>query len=347
MFPSGYRNKCAKLGFFVEVPFRPEKPAVLFCLLVLVFASHLICMNLAAGGPLIASSVELLGQRSSAQAAKLAGSLVAYATIGLIAGALLGGCMLLFFWSPSYQDVFLRRLGSRPAFSLVQVLFSLALHAILWRWTVLPSSSSGAGRGWRALLAVISSTNLLYHFPTLFAIVSEIATTSTPQSEVIGRKQFYAFLSSGPILSHAAHFFLAAIATTGVVGALLTREEPAPSAFRRICTSFALVSTLLQIPIGIMVYMTLPAAAQRALIGDNLPLSIAFLSSLAAVLWLVQSLVGQLPSDAPKSKPLWSAAALAITIVLMSGVLWGTRPQRLNPKTTSTKLFPEIATQNL
>lgn len=302
-----------------------------FLLLVLIFSLHLVCMNLAAGGLLVASGVELFAGKDSERAAKLSAKLASHAAMGLIAGAALGGVMLLYFWSANYQDIFLRRLGTRPAFSLVQVGFSLVLHTIQWRWT--KASTAGAGRYWRAALALVSSTNLIYHFPTLFAIVAEIVTTSTADSPAIDRKQFYAFLGSGPILSHAAHFFLAALATSGVVGAIFVRDEPAPAGIRGFCSSIALLSTVLQIPVGIMVYMTLPASAQRGLIGDNLPLSIAFLASLASALWLMQSLMSQLPGDSPKTRPIWSGAALLLTILLMSGVLWGTRKSRFSPST--------------
>lgn len=300
-----------------------------FFLLVLVFSLHLVCMNLAAGGLLVASGVELVAGRDAERAARLSAKLASHAALGLFAGAALGGLMLLYFWSANYQDIFLRRLGTRPAFSLVQVGFSLVLHTIQWRWT--KSSVGGKGRYWRAAIAFVSSTNLIYHFPTLFAIVAEIAGTSTPESAVIERKQFYAFLGSGPILSHAAHFFLAALATSGVIGAIFVRKDPASHGLRRFCTSIALVCTVLQIPVGILVYMTLPAAAQRGLIGDNVPLSVAFLASLASALWLMQSLISQLPSDTPKNRPLWSGAALLLTILLMSGVLWGTRKSRFLP----------------
>lgn len=300
-----------------------------FFLLVLVFSLHLVCMNLAAGGLLVASGVELIAGRDAERAAKLSAKLASHAILGLVAGAALGALMLLYFWSANYQDIFLRRLGTRPWFSLVQVAFSLVLHGIMWRWT--KASIAGKGRYWRAALAVVSSTNLIYHFPTLFAIVAEIAGTSTPESPVIERRQFYAFLGSGPILSHAAHFFFAALATSGIVGAIFVRDEAAPGLLRRFCTGVALISTVLQIPVGIMVYMTLPAAAQRGLIGDNLPLSVAFLASLAAALWLMQSLMSQMATDAPKNRSIWSGAVLVLTILLMSGVLWGTRKSRFSP----------------
>jgi len=125
---------------------------VSFFLLVLVFSLHLVCMNLAAGGLLVASGVELIAGHDAERAAKLSAKLASHAALSLIAGAALGGVMLLYFWSANYQDIFLRRLGTRPAFSLVQVAFSLVLHTIQWRWT--KSSSGGAGRYWRAAIAL-------------------------------------------------------------------------------------------------------------------------------------------------------------------------------------------------
>jgi flagellar biosynthesis protein FliP len=45
----------------------------------------------------------------------------------------------------------------------------------------------------------------------------------------------------------------------------------------------------------------------------------------------MQLLLGQLAEDAAPSRPILSAVALAITILLMSAVLWGTRKERLTP----------------
>ncbi len=305
---------------------------MLFCLLVLVFTAHLVCMNLAAGGLLVASTIEIFVRRPEQNASPLAARLASHSTLSLLAGTLLGGAMLLFFWNESYQDLLLRRLGSRTYFGILEILFSLTLHTIFWRWAAVQNGPlTKLQRYGRLFIAIVSSANLLYHFPTLFAIIAEVAKGSTPQSEPIGRTELYAFLRSGPILSHAIHFLLASIAVSGVTGALFVRKDPASSAAGRLCTSLALISTLLQIPVGIAVYLTLPAAAQQGLIGNNPLLSMTFLASLGAALWLMQSLLGQLPSNAPKNRPLWSAVALLVTILLMSAVLWGTRANRLRP----------------
>lgn len=338
------RNKNAKSALPPEP--RPETPRVIFFLLVVLFSLHLVCVNLAAGGLLVASGIEIFAGRGTERAAKLSAKLASHATLGLLAGAALGGLMLLFFWNTNYQDIFLRRLGTRPAFSLVQVAFSLALHTIQWRWTKASVANAGAGRYWRALIGFISSTNLIYHFPTLFAIVAEIVGASNSASPPIERRQFYAFLASGPILSHAAHFFLAALATAGVTGAIFVREEPAPASLRRFCSSVALICTVFQIPVGIMVYMTLPATAQRGLIGENMPLSVAFLASLASALWLMQSLIGQLHGDIPKNRPIWSGVALLTTILLMSGVLWGTRKERFSTPPSAKQSSASIASNS-
>lgn len=303
---------------------------MIFCLLVLVFSAHLVCMNLAAGGLLVASSLEVCLRRPEAVGTPIAARLASHSIQGLLAGILLGGAMLLFFWDDSYQDLLFRRLGSRTYFGILEIFFSLALHAIYWRWAATQKGAlTKLQRYGRLFLAVVSSANLLYHFPTLFAIIAEVAKDSSPQSAPIGRTELYSFLRSGPILSHAIHFFLASIAVSGVTGAMFARKDPTATNVGRICTSLALISTVLQIPVGIAVYLTLPGAAQQALTGNSLPLSITFLASLASALWLMQSLLGQLPSDAPKQRPLWSALALLITILLMSGVLWGTRANRL------------------
>jgi hypothetical protein len=298
-----------------------------------IFALHLVCVNLAAGGPLVA--IWLSWQASGGhEAAVSAGKwLAGLSFAGLIAGGMLGIALGALLWSPQSAGDIWRRLDSRAVFGVWEIVFSLALHAGYWAWWVWGPLSQGWQQWTHRGLALLSTTNLLYHFPPLFAVAGQMARGELAGSEPLTSAEFRGLLMSGPVLSQTVHFLLASIAVSGVAVLYWAAQNSAvdeqDNEEQRLVTRtlarhgawIALVPTLLQIIIGLWVLTSLPITAQYAMIGVEPLRTVLFALSMAAVLGLIHDLWAATMSDTPAEHGRSSVVWMGAVIVLMTAVL--------------------------
>src|SRR5215213_1093926 len=73
----------------------------------LLLAAHLLCVNIAAGGPLLAAWLDLRGVRGNAIAASAGRSLAGTALAALLGGGLLGFVIGWLKWTSAYQALWL------------------------------------------------------------------------------------------------------------------------------------------------------------------------------------------------------------------------------------------------
>ena len=112
----------------------------------LLVATHLLCVNVASGGPIVAAWLDWRGMRGSEIAARAAVFLGRAAVIGLLLGALLGVLVGWLKWTPDYEALWLGPLSYKLKWSLLEAIFSLMMLAV-WCW-FLPGRAGG--RRWVA-----------------------------------------------------------------------------------------------------------------------------------------------------------------------------------------------------
>jgi hypothetical protein len=300
----------------------------------LLFAAHLLCVNVASAGPLVAVLLDWLEGRGSRLAGEAGRYLSCWALGALPLGGLLGLAIGAIFWNEHYQAV-LTRLSSKVHFGAWELLFSAVLMlAHVWWWKSRPAAK-GWERGARMFVALLASTNLLYHFPTLFAVVEQLATSPAESTDRITASDFRVLLVQPAILSRSIHFVLAAIATAGIVllgyALRLARRKGAEADVQQVAAwgaQIALVPTLVQMPVGLWLAASLAPLEQASATGGDMITTCMLLGSIGLAIWLMQMLAAISIGDAERTKLIKAMALMVVIIVLMSGVLQRLREVR-------------------
>lgn len=262
----------------------------------LVLAVHLWCVNVASAGPLVSAWLDWRGIRREDLATRAARFLSAKALVLLFVGTVLGLIMAGLIWNDEYHQL-LHAFVYKIKWAGWELLFSavlMGLHSfLLWRGPAMGLVS----RLFRSGIAVLAATNLLYHFPTLLLVVSEMNAGDLPQPQAVDAGSFRRLMAEPSVVARSAHFLLASFAVTGVAlvayGARLKRDETTEGDGGRVATwgaRLALVPTLMQIVVGIWVISVLPAPMQQRLLGGDLVAAGLFASSIVVALYLMQQL---------------------------------------------------------
>jgi hypothetical protein len=241
-------------------------------LVSLLVAAHLVCANVASAAPLVSIWLEWREARGDALAGKAGRYLLALALMLLIAAAVLGILTGWLLWDSGLRVV-LERLPSKVFFGVGEVLFSAVLMSVHWWWWRRSPSSTRAGRSARIVIALLAGTNLLYHFPVLFCVITEMIHTGDLAGSTIDASAFRQRMMQGAVWARSLHFAMGAVASCGaalIIYALSLRgAEPDQRRVAAWGGRWALVPTLLQIPVGLWVLTRLPAAAQQRLMWQD------------------------------------------------------------------------------
>jgi hypothetical protein len=292
-----------------------------FALTLLVLIGHLLCVNVAAGGPVVCAWLEWKSGGLARQAARYLGlaSLVA-----LVAGGALGVLLGLLKWTPEYRALWTGPLSHKLHWGGAEILFSLLLGIVYWLWTRGRAGESAVGRLGRGVIALLSGSNLLYHFPPLFIVAGKLQREGMTSAEKISAAEFRRLMMTGETPALAVHVALACVATAGFVLLgmalrLLRQGQNSESAqVARWGAWWALVPTLLQIPVGLWTLATLPPLEQSAMLGGDLVASGLFLAAMAAALWLARELVSVALGESTRPAIIRAMSALVVVVALMT-----------------------------
>src|SRR4051812_48992542 len=259
---------------------------------------HLICMNVAAGAPLVCIWLEWKLRRKPDEGAKAAADyLAAAAVLTLVGGSLLGLVMGWLLWTREYASIWTERLSHKMHWGALELLFSLALLAGYWVWRRRVSASGLAGPIGKSALLLFASTNLLYHFPPLFLIAGKLADVSRVSGEVRG-KLFVHEMLSGEVPSLWVHFTLASLAMAGMMllglALRMVRRGDEAADVSRVAIwggRWGLIPSLVQLPVGVWVISSLPASSQSRIMGSSGVATVFFLAGIVAALWMLRELV--------------------------------------------------------
>jgi hypothetical protein len=292
---------------------------------ILPLALHLLAANVAAAGPLIAAWMAGGGPEGVLAARRL----VEWALAALVVGGVLGAVLLL---APSAS---LRTaLGRFPAsawwFAGAELMFSAACLAVLL--VVLRAERLRPKLAW--LVAMISASNLLYHFPPLMAVVGRIASEPRWADEPLITRRVLVHLSLRPeIIALWIHFVVAsvAVAAIGAIALIPWQDADAANAdaadgaergwlIRRLA-AIALIASALQLPVGGWVLATSEVRMRDALLGGNLLVAGCFVAGVAATIVLLQSLAALAMGDVTSTMRRRAIWVTLIVVVLMSATL--------------------------
>jgi len=305
-------------------------PIVLDLIAILAFALHLLAMNAASAGPL-ASLVFDWRQRDRADSHAAACYLAGVSIMTYLAGMVLGLALAALVWNGETLRTILSLLEHKIYYGVWELVFSLVLLLGHYAWLRNASLTSAAwARAVRTLIVLLAASNLLYHFPPLFAVAARITDGWHPGVETISPALFREQLMHPQVASQSIHFVLASIAAAGVmVLGVSMRMRKAPNAdeasaarVARIGGWTALVPTLSQVIVGMWVLLALPSAVQKSLMGGDLLLSGLFLLSLAAALGLMHALASIAMGDSERKLIGRAMGLFGTTVVLMSAVLY-------------------------
>ena len=291
-------------------------------LISLLLAIHLICVNIAAGGPLLAAWLDWRGTRGDNAAARAAVFLARTSLAGLIAGSALGLVLGWLKWNADYSALWLGPLNYKLKGAIIEIAFSFVLILGWWLWLPGKTGGSRAAMITRSLLALLAATNLLYHFPLLFSVAAHLQAAGQTSGPTINGAAFRSLLDA-EALALMIHVALASLAMTGMMllGLALRWQRQGNEAAPAIAKSgarWALAASLLQLPVGLWLLMSLPSEAQSQLMGQSTASILLFITSLGAALWLLNDLAHLALGDFSRRLAIRAMAAMLVTVVLMT-----------------------------
>jgi hypothetical protein len=301
----------------------PGVNMVIEAILVALLAAHLLAVNLAMAGPLVAVWIEWWGTRSAQSLATQTAHAVARISLtAALLGMALGVLLLGIRWQlddRAYFSAVAIIPRSRLWFALAELVFYVAcMTAYLGLW-----NRWAAHRVWHRLLAAAAALNLLMHFPALFTIVSVASTRPLLWGEVLDRAGYWRLLLDGEVASRVVHVWLAALVVAGIaLMSLALRTAAGHAAASGIVQRgawLALAAALLQIPIGLWATIELPDASQQQLLGHNWLATALFLSSLLLALHLMHTLATLALGDGERKLVHRSAAVVCTLMLAMTG----------------------------
>ena len=276
--------------------------------LTVLLALHLACMHVAAAGPLLCLVLQWRQvHREDALAGAVGRRLVQRSLEALLVGTLLGIAAGWVLANSNGYDLSgaVRQLSYKIYWGVAELVFYVACVGLYWR-TWQTGRRSRPIRIFHGFLAVMASTNLLYHFPPLLTIFSLASRGALPTRGPIDAHSFRQLLVSGEIAAKSLHFVGAAFVVTGIAVMWLAHRESrigsSPQSSQsdaqttiRLGAWFALLATFVQFPLGVWIIAELPIIAQQrllglalldtGLIGSALVLSLLLMHHLAAAAW--------------------------------------------------------------
>lgn len=311
---------------------------------MILLSVHLLAMNVASAGPLVC--VCLRGRRSApTETANQVGRQLAWLSVAaLVVGMLLGGAIV---YVPSNAALWeaLRRFPARTYWhASSELAFSLAcmtVYAGAWRRL--------ERRRWlHVVLALVATTDLLYHFPPLMAVIGKLASNpSWTITQVIDRPVLRGLIIRGDVASLWIHFVLASLAVAGVTALVLVSRrgesvwaDQSAQRAARVAAGIALGATILQLPVGVWVLSAMSQVARGALMGESPWASLLFLAALLLVLLLAGRLLAIAWGDAPRVDARRAGWLLVGVVVLMTASMRASRsgPSAIADPTGDTKV---------
>jgi hypothetical protein len=213
---------------------------------------------------------------------------------------------------------------------MLEALFSLLMLAG-WCW-FLPGRAGG--RRWvvvvRSLVATLAATNLLYHFPVLFSIASRMQEAGETTGAILRGREFRALIGKETI-GLGLHVTLASVAVAGAMLLIFARrmlargDAESAGVVARWGGRWALVPSLIQLPLGLYMLSILPPGEQSRLMGGSGLGVLLFVGALTAAFWLMNDLAQIAMGEVTRGLLTRAVIAMVVTVSLMTGMQLQTR----------------------
>jgi hypothetical protein len=298
---------------------------VLHIAFILILAAHLVAMNVATAAPLVCLWLKRREVRNADAEAGLMGQFLAWQSVtSLLIGTFLGLLAAGILWLDGdrrFFDALAIVPRRRLWFGVVELLFFLVLMA----WYARAWPRAAGPTLWHPALAVLAATDLIYHFPPLFAVLTVLQGRSTLPAEELSYAEFVSLLAAPEALARVAHFLLASIAVTGAIMLLHAMRRSRDFHVRWIAWSgrLALAPSLLQLVAGIGVLLTLPVGQQQRMMGGDPLATGLFGGSVIAVFGLLHHLASVALGETERRAVLRSLGLMVLVILTMTALRHG------------------------
>ena len=290
---------------------------------VLVSTLHLLAVDVAMMAPLVCI---FLAWRETARgdlaAGRLGLKLVDWSLILLTAGIVLGLILVGILWATGRNEFFdaLSQVPTSRLWSGVgELAFSfvcLGAYRALWH-------RAGSRRFWHRLLALLASTNLMYHFPPLFTVIGVLST----RPDLWGSQHdFVSLMLLEESLWRIAHHLLAACTVAGVAMIVLAvrlaggTQSDETARLASWGAQFAVVSALLQVPTGAYLLVKIHSVSRDQLLGEDALALSFFCAGVLAAIWLMHTLAAIAWGEINSRSVARSVLLTAAVVLLMVGM---------------------------
>ena len=292
--------------------------------LILLLAAHLLCMNVSSAGPLLciwyadrkANSTKPWAQNIALSLSKWT---VILLLLGVALGLALGTTSMLVGESQLVETLPLFR--RKIVWGIVELFCSLGWMLGYWFWLKRRPPQGFTARFLHGGLAVLSATNLLYHFPPLLTVMTKAARGDLEVTEPVTAATFRGLVYQPIVMAHTLHFWWASLAVSGVFLFWLARKNEHAQEITQFGAGVALAATVLQLPTGLWLLFVTPAQSQSKLVGGDALITSLFLFSMVAAYLLVQNLAVLALGDYDGKLPKRCGWLMLATVVMMSGTL--------------------------
>jgi hypothetical protein len=278
----------------------------------------LLTVQLAGCGPLIAAVFDLCQAPRPLLVRLTRWSWIAF-LIGVVTGLIVGVVQVVLLGRD--YGVAMRLLSYKLGWGVAElIVYAASMLLYLWGWRG-SLRQTRLRRSLHMFIAVFAATNLLYHFPTLMLLYARIVSGRLQLEVAVDAATYRRLAFAGEVLAGTVHFWMASLATTGIVIAWLVARHGGEEDVRTGIwgSRVGLAASLLQLPIGIWLLSTLPQIEQRRLLGDDILatglLGLAFFAALSLMHQLASISFGQWSERAAKR----AGVTLVLVMVLMVG----------------------------
>lgn len=277
-------------------------------------AAHLFTGALAGAGPLVAAGCRLFPAMRSEGDDSLR-RLAKWSLVAMFASLGVGAVSALLLWWPensSYRAAALGIPAADYAMLAAEWVFTLVLLTIyfaVWR--------RGKSHPWlHGLIALVASTNLLYHFPTMMIVMGALAADPGLAAEAeVTRPVFLRLIAMPALLAKTLHFWSLSVLVAGISTSYAGGKAPVGRAASVVQAGgvVGLVGLALMFLTGVLLLTQLPALPQRALIGGDLVATAALTATLGMALAMAQGLLSLATSAAPAKEASTTRNVLLMT----------------------------------
>lgn len=297
---------------------------------------HLLAVYVATAAPLVCLWLGWRETHAQDKAAALVGRRMAIGVLVLfLMGAALGFVTLgLILWRGpvEYANGLTSLKPSRYWYGAVELLFSFACYAgYTWLWDA-PLTRSAGRRFLARLLVILGSTNLMYHFPTMFVVTGMLSTRPEAWQSYADFVHVMLERESGArILHHVLAMFIAAGVYMMGVSRRLTRDGLAPEDASRIAQwggRLAAVAIFCEVPAGIYLLSQVKSPTRADLFGSDLYAMALFIAGIVAALGLMHQVAAAALGETSRQAIGRAMILLFVVVLLMSATQHRTRRLR-------------------